>query len=36
MAAGSIVEARSKGQVRIEGKDYVMRDGDVVDFRFNV
>jgi hypothetical protein len=36
MAAGSIVEARSKGQVRIEGKDYVMRDGDVVEFRFNV
>jgi hypothetical protein len=36
MAAGSIVDARARGQVRIEGKDYVMRDGDVVEFRFNV
>ena len=33
---GSIAEARSKGKARIEGKDYVMRDGDVVEFRFNV
>jgi len=24
------------GQARIEGKDYIMRDGDVVEFRFNV
>jgi ribosome-binding ATPase len=36
MAAGSIAAARSAGKARIEGKDYVMRDGDVVDFRFNV
>jgi ribosome-binding ATPase len=36
MAAGSMVEARAKGKVRMEGKDYVMRDGDVVEFRFNV
>ncbi|HKS98376.1 MAG TPA: redox-regulated ATPase YchF [Rugosimonospora sp.] len=36
MAAGSMVAARSAGKVRIEGKDYVMRDGDVVEFRFNV
>ena len=28
--------ARAKGQVRLEGKDYVMADGDVVEFRFNV
>ncbi|MGN0949639.1 MAG: DUF933 domain-containing protein, partial [Mitsuokella sp.] len=28
--------AREKGQVRVEGKDYVMQDGDVVNFRFNV
>ena len=35
-AAGSMAEARSRGQVRIEGKDYVMQDGDVVEFRFNV
>ena len=28
--------ARAVGRVRMEGKDYVMRDGDVVEFRFNV
>ncbi|SMH34209.1 hypothetical protein SAMN06295885_0955 [Rathayibacter oskolensis] len=33
---GSIAEARAKGKARIEGKDYVMQDGDVVEFRFNV
>ncbi|WP_243073514.1 redox-regulated ATPase YchF [Microbacterium sp. SS28] len=33
---GSVVEARSKGKARLEGKDYVMQDGDVVEFRFNV
>ncbi|MCU1569390.1 MAG: redox-regulated ATPase YchF [Naasia sp.] len=33
---GTIAEARSKGKARIEGKDYVMQDGDVVEFRFNV
>ena len=27
---------RRRGKVRIEGKDYVMQDGDVVEFRFNV
>ena len=31
---GSIVEARAKGKARIEGKDYAMADGDVVEFRF--
>jgi GTP-binding protein YchF len=36
MAAGSIAAARAAGKVRIEGRDYVMRDGDVVEFRFNV
>ena len=36
VAAGSMAEAKAKGQVRIEGKDYVMADGDVVEFRFNV
>ncbi|PZE75454.1 redox-regulated ATPase YchF [Curtobacterium sp. MCBD17_019] len=35
IAAGSIAEARSRGVARIEGKDYVMQDGDVVEFRFN-
>ena len=34
--AGSMQEAKAKGRVRIEGKDYVMHDGDVVEFRFNV
>ncbi|WP_395242602.1 redox-regulated ATPase YchF [Agromyces sp. MMS24-K17] len=33
---GSVVEARAKGKARMEGKDYVMQDGDVVEFRFNV
>ena len=32
--AGSIAEARSRGKARIEGKEYVMVDGDVVEFRF--
>ncbi|HET8985377.1 MAG TPA: DUF933 domain-containing protein, partial [Trueperaceae bacterium] len=36
VAAGSLGEARSRGKARIEGKDYVMQDGDVVEFRFNV
>ena len=36
VAAGSMAEAKAKGQVRMEGKDYVMQDGDVVEFRFNV
>ncbi|TNY35423.1 redox-regulated ATPase YchF [Thermomonospora catenispora] len=34
--AGSMTAARNAGKVRIEGKDYVMQDGDVVEFRFNV
>ncbi len=34
--AGSYAGAREKGQVRIEGKDYVVKDGDVILFRFNV
>ncbi|CAN5250438.1 redox-regulated ATPase YchF [soil metagenome] len=33
VSAGSIAEARAKGKARIEGKDYVMQDGDVVEFR---
>ena len=36
MACGSMVAAKEKGLVRLEGKDYVMRDGDIVVFRFNV
>jgi hypothetical protein len=36
VAAGSMAAAKAAGKVRIEGKDYVMQDGDVVEFRFNV
>ena len=36
VAAGSMTEARSRGKVRMEGKEYIMQDGDVVEFRFNV
>ncbi|WP_323791179.1 redox-regulated ATPase YchF [Nocardioides sp.] len=36
MAAGSMAKAKEAGRVRIEGKEYVMADGDVVEFRFNV
>ena len=36
VAAGSMPAAKSAGKVRMEGKDYVMSDGDVVEFRFNV
>ncbi|MEV8134835.1 redox-regulated ATPase YchF [Microbacterium aurantiacum] len=32
---GSVAEARAKGKARLEGKDYVMQDGDVVEFRFS-
>jgi ribosome-binding ATPase len=34
--AGSMAAAKAAGKVRMEGKDYVMTDGDVVEFRFNV
>jgi GTP-binding protein YchF len=36
MDAGSMTAARAAGKVRMEGKDYIMQDGDVVEFRFNV
>ena len=36
VAAGSMSSAKAAGKVRMEGKDYVMADGDVVEFRFNV
>jgi GTP-binding protein YchF len=36
MQAGSMAAAKAAGRVRMEGKDYVMQDGDVVEFRFNV
>jgi len=36
IACGTMAEAKAKGKVRMEGKEYVMADGDVVEFRFNV
>ena len=36
VAAGSMAAAKAAGKVRMEGKEYVMADGDVVEFRFNV
>jgi ribosome-binding ATPase len=36
MEASSMTAARAAGKVRMEGKDYVMADGNVVQFRFNV
>lgn len=36
MEAGSMGKARENGKVRLEGKDYVVQDGDVIHFRFNV
>ena len=35
-ANGSMSAAKSAGKVRMEGKEYIMVDGDVVEFRFNV
>ena len=36
IAAGSKSAARDAGKLRIEGKDYTVKDGDVIEFRFNV
>ena len=36
MAAGSTAEARKRGTFRLEGKSYEVRDGDIINFRFNV
>ena len=36
MEAGSYLGAKEKGKVRIEGKEYVVQDGDIMLFRFNV
>ena len=36
LEAGSLSEARSKGWLRSEGKDYIVSDGDVMEFLFNV
>ena len=36
MANGSMLAAKEKGLVRSEGKEYVVKDGDIILFRFNV
>ncbi len=36
MEAGSMAKARENGRVRLEGKDYLVQDGDIIHFRFNV
>ncbi len=36
MAAGSMVKAKEQGHVRLEGKEYIVQDGDIMLFRFNV
>jgi hypothetical protein len=36
VALGSFAKAREAGKLRIEGKDYIVKDGDVIEFRFNV
>jgi len=36
LAAGSWAAARDQGRIRSEGKDYVVADGDTMEFRFNV
>ena len=36
MACGTMAAAREKGLIRSEGKEYVVRDGDIILFRFNV
>lgn len=36
VAAGSMAKAREKGTLRLEGKEYIVQDGDIINFRFNV
>jgi len=36
LEAGSLAKARSKGTFRLEGKEYIVKDGDIISFRFNV
>ncbi|MCL2228666.1 MAG: DUF933 domain-containing protein, partial [Firmicutes bacterium] len=36
VACGNMVKAKEQGKVRVEGKDYVVADGDIIHFRFNV
>jgi len=36
MALGGMTEARGKGKLRLEGKEYIVRDGDILNIRFNI
>jgi ribosome-binding ATPase YchF (GTP1/OBG family) len=36
MTSGSFATAKQRGLLRLEGKEYVVQDGDVIHFRFNV
>jgi hypothetical protein len=36
VAAGSMAAARDKGLIRVEGKDYIVQDGDILHIRFHV
>jgi ribosome-binding ATPase YchF (GTP1/OBG family) len=36
ISAGSFAKARAQGNLRLEGRDYVVKDGDIIHFRFNV
>ncbi|HYG58058.1 MAG TPA: DUF933 domain-containing protein, partial [Symbiobacteriaceae bacterium] len=36
IAAGSMARAREQGHFRLEGRDYMVQDGDIINFRFNV
>ena len=36
MALGGMTEAKAKGKLRLEGKEYVVQDGDVLNIRFNI
>ncbi len=33
---GSVKDAKGAGRVRLEGKEYIVQDGDIINFRFNV
>jgi ribosome-binding ATPase YchF (GTP1/OBG family) len=36
IAAGSLAACRERGTLRLEGRDYLVQDGDVIEFKFNV
>ena len=36
MDAGSIAELRNRGKLRVEGKNYIIQDGDIIEIRFNI